>query len=197
MKNRKIVVVAFLLAAVMLLGIGYATLTDTLYINGSMSADNSVSSSEFQNDIYFSAAVPGTVTDKEGNAANGSTAAHVTADNNKAYFEVVGMQEPGDKVTFKFTITNDSDWNALVTPGVGVVSNGDAGHNPIFDVVWSWSDTGVDQAAKDIAAHGGTLDVWVTVTLNTKPDAAHTATYEVTFTANSVGGVVETEAEGE
>ena len=34
MKNRKRVVVAFLLVAVMLLGVGYATLTDVLEITG-------------------------------------------------------------------------------------------------------------------------------------------------------------------
>ena len=190
MKNRRIVVVAFLLAAVMLLGIGYATLTDTLYINGSMSADNSQSQSEFQQNIYFSKAEALSTT-------NGEIEAHVTADNNKAYFETVGMKNEGDIAKFKFTIVNTSDWNALVTPGVGVVSNGDADHNPIFDVVWSWSENTVDQEAKNIDAHNGELVVYVTVTLNTKPDAAHTATYEVTFTANSVGGVVETEAEGE
>jgi hypothetical protein len=47
MKNRKIVVVAFLLVATMLLGVGYAALTDELTITGSLKTDTTAAMSAF------------------------------------------------------------------------------------------------------------------------------------------------------
>ena len=56
MKNRKIVVVAFLVAAVMLLGVGYAALTDTLTIIGNAHIDVDTANKTFDEKVYFSAA---------------------------------------------------------------------------------------------------------------------------------------------
>jgi hypothetical protein len=57
MKNRKTVVMAFLLVAVMLLSVGYAALTDVLDITGSADVNQSAAEEAFNEDIYFSAAV--------------------------------------------------------------------------------------------------------------------------------------------
>ena len=188
MKNRKIVVVAFLLAAVLLLGVGYAALTDELTITGNMSADPSVSQNEFQSKVYFSYAdVVGTVVDTNGDPAVGTAAANVTADNNKAHFEVLGLQNEDDTVTFKFTITNESEWDATVALKINseALTNENDGHeaNEVFKVEWSWEENAVDKDAKTIDANNGTLDVYVTVTLIDQPTDAHTASYTVTFTA--------------
>jgi hypothetical protein len=76
MKNRKVVVIAFLVIAAMMLGIGYAALTDTLDITGSADVNVSDLEKEFEEDIYFSAAVPN----------NGAPdTASVNADNNNEY----------------------------------------------------------------------------------------------------------------
>ena len=56
MKNRKFVVVAFLLVAVMLLGVGYAALTDTLIIIGNAHIDLDTANKTFDEKVYFSAA---------------------------------------------------------------------------------------------------------------------------------------------
>ena len=105
MKNRKTVVVAFLLCAVMLLGVGYAALTDTLDITGSADVNQSAAEEAFNEDIYFSAAVA----NETGNTAS------VNADNNdKASFTAATLKGQGDKVTFTFTIKNDGDVAAEV-----------------------------------------------------------------------------------
>ena len=107
MKNRKTVVVAFLLCAVLLLGVGYAALTDTLDITGSADVNQSAAEEAFNEDIYFSAAVA----NETGNTAS------VNADNNdKASFTAATLKGKGDKVTFTFTIKNDGDVAAEVTP---------------------------------------------------------------------------------
>ena len=82
MKNRKIVIVAFLLIATLLLGIGYAALTDTLDITGSADVNVSDLEKEYEEDIYFSAAVA----NETGNTAS------VNSDNNdKASFSAKAL----------------------------------------------------------------------------------------------------------
>ena len=54
MKNRKTIVVAFLLVAAMLLGVGYAALTDTLTIIGNAHIDVDTANKTFDEKVYFS-----------------------------------------------------------------------------------------------------------------------------------------------
>ncbi len=106
MKNRK-GLISLMLVAVLLLGIGYAALTDTLDITGSADVNQSAAEEAFNEDIYFSAAVA----NEAGNTAS------VNADNNdKASFTAKTLKGKGDKVTFTFTIKNDGDVAATVTP---------------------------------------------------------------------------------
>ena len=114
MKNRRNVVVAFMLVAVMLLSIGYAALTDTLDITGSADVNQSAAEEAFNEDIYFSAAVA----NQTGNTAS------VNSDNNdKASFTAKTLKGAGDKATFTFVITNDGDVDAEVTPKISSNTN--------------------------------------------------------------------------
>ena len=56
MKNRK-GLISLMLVAVLLLGIGYAALSDTLDITGSADVNQSAAEEAFNEDIFFSAAV--------------------------------------------------------------------------------------------------------------------------------------------
>ena len=95
MKNRKIVIVAFLLAAMMLLGVGYAALTDVLDITGSADVNQSAAEEAFNEDVYFSGAVAN---------ESGNTASVNTDNNDKASFTANTLKGKGDKATFTFTI---------------------------------------------------------------------------------------------
>ena len=53
MKNRKIVVIAFTLIAVLLLGVGYAAVTDDLKVLGHVKTNMETISSDFQLDVRF------------------------------------------------------------------------------------------------------------------------------------------------
>ena len=166
MKNRKTVVVAFLLCAVMLLGVGYAALTDTLDITGSADVNQSAAEEAFNEDIYFSAAVA----NQTGNTAS------VNADNNdKASFTAATLKGKGDKVTFTFTIKNDGDVDATVTPKLNATLGNT---NPeYFSLKSDW-----DGAAKVLAAQSE-LTYTVTIELLKTPTETVAGSFLVELTA--------------
>lgn len=115
MKNRKTVVVAFLLVSVLLLGVGYAALTDVLDITGSADVNQSAAEEAFNEDIYFDE----NVVIKEA----GNTASRNADNNDKASFTANNLKGKGDTATFTFTIKNDGDLDATVTPSVSSNTN--------------------------------------------------------------------------
>lgn len=168
MKNRK-GLIAFLVLAVMLLGVGYAALTDTLDITGSADVNQSAAEEAFNEDIYFSAAVA----NEEGNTAS------INADNNdKASFTAKTLKGKGDKVTFTFTIKNDGDVAATVTPKLNATLGNT---NPeYFSLTSDWGGE-----AKTLAA-GGELTYTLTVELLKTPTETVAASFLVELTAVSV-----------
>ena len=166
MKNRKTVVVAFLLVAAMLLGVGYAALTDVLDINGSATINQSAAEDAFDMDVYFSAAVA----NEEGNTASVNS-----NDNDKASFTVNTLKGKGDKATFTFTITNNGDVDAEVTPTLGAT---DGNSNPeYFAVTSDWNGQ-----AKTIAA-GGSMTYTVTIELLKTPTETIHGAFHIELTA--------------
>jgi uncharacterized repeat protein (TIGR01451 family) len=168
MKNRK-GLIAFMVLAVMLLGIGYAALTDTLDITGSADVNQSAAEEAFNEDIYFSAAVA----NEEGNTAS------INADNNdKASFTAKTLKGKGDKVTFTFTIKNDGDIAATVTPKLNATLGNT---NPeYFSLTSDW-----DGATKTLAA-GGELTYTVTIELLKTPTETVAGSFLVELTAVSI-----------
>ena len=165
MKNRK-GLIAIMVLAVMLLGIGYAALTDTLDITGSADVNQSAAEEAFNEDIYFSAAVA----NEEGNTAS------VNADNNdKASFTAKTLKGKGDKVTFTFTIKNDGDVAATITPKLNATLGNT---NPeYFSLTSDW-----DGEAKTLAA-GAEITYTLTVELIKTPTETIAASFLVELTA--------------
>ena len=166
MKNRRNVVVAFMLVAVMLLSIGYAALTDTLDITGSADVNQSAAEEAFNEDIYFSAAVA----NEAGNTAS------VNNDNNdKASFTAKTLKGKGDKVTFTFTINNDGDVAATITPKL----NASLGNtNPdYFKLTSDWNGE-----AKVLGA-GSEITYTVTIELLKTPTETIAGSFLVELTA--------------
>lgn len=117
MKNRKTVVVAFLLCAVMVLGVGYAAIADVLDITGSADVKKENAQASFDADVYFTSAA---LADK--NAENTTS---INADNNdEVSFTAKNLKGKGDTAKFVYTIYNGNDVNAVVTPIIS--SNTDA-----------------------------------------------------------------------
>jgi uncharacterized repeat protein (TIGR01451 family) len=165
MKSRK-GLISLMLVAVLLLGIGYAALTDTLDITGSADVNQSAAEEAFNEDIYFSAAVA----NETGNTAS------VNADNNdKASFTAKTLKGKGDKVTFTFTIKNDGDIAATVTPKLNATLGNT--NTEYFSLTSDW-----DGGAKTLAA-GSEVTYTLTVELLKTPTETVAASFLVELTA--------------
>ncbi len=163
MKNRKIVVVSFLLVAVMLLSVGYAALTDVLDITGSADVNKSAAEDAYNEDIHFS--------DAKANQT-GNTASINPDNNDKASFTANTLQGAGDTATFTFEITNDGDLDATVTPSISSNTN-----DAYFTINSDWAGQ-----AKTLSA-GSTLEYTVTVTLKETPTDTISGSFIIELTA--------------
>lgn len=100
MKKRTLVI-AVLLVAALALGIGYAALSDTLTLNGTIKSTGDDMTDTFDGLVYFTNA---TVTN--------SPATHITANVSAAYggdeasYTITGMDTVGDVVEMEFVIHN-------------------------------------------------------------------------------------------
>ena len=183
MKNRKRIVVAFMLVAVLLLGVGYAAVTNVLDIQGSVSVSANAAENEFNEDIYFtgvvkdSQVVPSIVAgDNLGYTANINT-----NNNDKAQFTVTGIDETGDSVAITYQIKNDSSFDANVT--LKSTSN----TNPKFGWDFYFGTDGVETAT--ITA-GGTVEVTVVVSLDAQLNGADSSSFVIELNVTSIDPVV-------
>ena len=163
MKRRKNLVLALLLVASLVLGIGYAAYTTTLTINGT--AGVSAEALEFTEDVVFTAA-------SSNNTAFGTAA----FSGDTATFETRGMTRAQERVQFTYTITNNSDFDVNIdittTP---TTSNGASK----FSVTTALG-------AHTIPA-GGSISATVTVVLNeTVEEPVEDTAYVIRYTATSV-----------
>ena len=167
MKNRKTVVVAFLLVAVLLLGVGYAAISTHLNISGSATVSVEGSTSAFSEDIKFTAVTSADADDLAYTASIG--------DGKTADFSITGLKGAGDKVEITYTITNSGDLDSIVTLDVdnGYPTNDNKAY---FDI----KITGGDYAGEGVALGAGkSITVTVTVELlhtptdSTKPTVAN------------------------
>lgn len=163
MKNRKTIVVAFLLSAVMLMSVGYAALTDVLDITGSADVNQAAAEDSFNEDIKFT----GALANETGNTAS------VNADNeDKASFTANTLKGANDTATFTFTIANDGDLNAMVTPKISSNTNED-----FFEITSDWDGT-----TKELKA-GESLTYTVTLKLTDTPTATISGSFIIELTA--------------
>lgn len=151
MKNRRFVIGAFLLVAVLCLGVGFAALQQTLTVSGTLSYDPADAEAAFDEDVYFTGAP--TVT---GNAqVMSSIIAEINAiDNDNLIITVAkdAFSSAGQSVTVTATVKNDSTDDIEVS----------------FDASFtqpSASFTVAPSAATTITAGGeGTVTITITLT---------------------------------
>lgn len=155
MKKRRTVIVAFLLLAVMTIGIGYAAIVDTLDITGT--ADLSTSNA-FDANIFFSNAVA--------DGQTGNTAKVNDDNNDKASFSAASMIKEGDTAVFTFTIQNDNNRDAKIT--MKTHSNTDDTHFGIA-MTWEGGEDAYGTGAELTVAAGQSAEVTVTITLVSLP----------------------------
>ena len=196
MKNRKFIVVAFVLVAALLVGVGYAALTDVLTINGNMATDPSTANADFDAKVYFANA--SVKSDTTGNNATANIVNTETDSRDTAVIECHAFKVAGQTVTAFLTIQNDhAEFDALITPKVLnedgatlIVTSGTQDHDPVFSATWEWADAsgqGLGTTdAKTVTANGGMQYILVTITLDETPTDVHTASFTVTLDVSHV-----------
>lgn len=168
MKNRRIVVVAFLLVAVLCLGVGYATVSDMLTAEGKIDVNATNLSETLDEDVYFveSATVP---TAQNGANASGVGVA-VAADDN-------GDANDKFSVTISDTVFTDVQQSVTVYVDVKNVNkttdvNVTVGTMTNADGKLSNFVIEMTPATQTVAKDGGTKTFAITITLNTLPEEA-------------------------
>ena len=177
MKNRKFVVVAFLVLAAMLLGVGYAALTDTLTIIGNAHIDIDVANKTFDERIYFSAS------EATSSTGTGTTADVVSHTADDATFTANKLATVGEKSVFTFTIKNDSNVDAVISVNTTKLSGAENPSNSNtdkFTVEYAYPD------GMNVTQSGGEITVVVTVTVKEPVTTATSATFGIELTATSV-----------
>lgn len=192
MKNRKLAIVAFLLVAVMAIGVGYAALTDYLRVNGDIEVHAANAGVVFDEKIYFSTE-PSDITisggKTEGDVALIDSASVTSPD--VATFKCNSLSSSASEVTFGYVIKNDSDYDAVVT--VAATMQGSETVNPnntnasVFDV--SYAFVGYNEGDTVEIAKGGSVQVQVTISLKdgvvAPTEGSITGTYILEMTATA------------
>lgn len=178
MRNRKNVIVAFVLVAVMLMAVGFAALTDNLVLDGEANIGTSAANTAFDEDVYFSAyeITANTPADRTANTVEFGN------DNDTATYKVNSLGIKGESVLFKFTIKNDSeDFDAKITIDGSATNN-----NPTaFDVEYFYGNTETTSADNAVVPAGGTYDIFVKVTLKVEPSERISGSFYMSYTATS------------
>lgn len=180
MKNRRIVIVAFLLVAVLVMGIGYAALSDNLFIKGEATLAATSAQASFEDDIYFKEV---SVKSTTGTAGKDDTIAIGATDNDSATFHIYSLGQKDEVVVFKFTIANDStEFDAVVSLDSGFPTTTDSTN---FTITYSIADDGTVNEGPITCPKSSTVDVYVTVLLKNSPTENQTAAFNVNLTATS------------
>ena len=133
MKNRKVIVTAFLLVAVMLLGVGYAAVSDTLNFGGDATISGDQAQHEFDVDVRITAVSEDMATwyDYSSAGAEISREGDLTVDimgsgDNEADvvdFQICSLSDAGQSKTIWFKVKNESAHDATLIPS-DITENG-------------------------------------------------------------------------
>lgn len=153
MKQRRIVITSFLLCAVLIMGVGFAALTDLLQITGDAMIDVSQAELDLDSKVYFSAAVANTNPTNE--TGDYKDTANISGTNNdQATCSVKSLRGKDGSATFTFTIKNASDVKVYITPSLSGTSTLNAEY---FTLESDWNG-----ATKELAG-GAEISYTITV----------------------------------
>lgn len=167
MRNRKAVIVTFMVVACMLMTIGFAALNDTLDITGQAEVNHANAQSAFDEEVFFSGVSTGA-----GYTAEVISNANPMLDGDTARFTVTGLAGEGDSLTMTFTITNNNKFavSCVMDPTNTTVTNSE-----YFSCTTNVADATFTINAED------TYDVEVTVTLLKTPQLSEGQTVSSNF----------------
>ena len=162
MRNRRNVIIAFLLVAVLCLGVGYAVITDTLNITANVdlnTANDGPLNEEFDTDVYF--VNPAVKADATTNTlAEGDVTLALSTD--KDTLTITVSEAVFTKVTDTLVVTVDVKNDSTVQNADIEIGTED---NNLFTL------TAVGADNKTVVTKGGVLTFTLTLTLDQLPEA--------------------------
>jgi len=171
MKKRKSALVAFLLAAVTGIGIGYAAVSDKLFVAGTIAVTTDGASEAFNEDVYFASV---------DNVTN--CTAHIDdADKDRIDSSITGLKGIGDTATITATIHNVGTLPADIKVSAATVG---ASYVEYFDVTTDW---GTETKTLDAGTvdSPSTIQIVITVTMKKATTNAITTSLDVKLDVSS------------
>lgn len=188
MKNRKLIITAFLVIACMAIGIGYAAVTDYFTINGQATISEQSASDAFNEDIRFEGiVVDGNVQSDVLAGANLGYTASCNVPLDQASFHITSFKGQGDSKTIVFRVKNFGDVASVLklNPSLAATNSNET----VFDVTYKLgSDSGAEvafPAAGTPLAANAEVDIYVTVTVANSVTAETSADFVFNFIAEN------------
>ena len=193
MKNRKVIVTAFLLVAVMLLGVGYAAVSDTLNFNGDATISNDQVQKEFDLDVKIAAVSEDNVSwiDYKGGAQaeihrpdDLIVGISGTDDNvqDTASFQIYNLTDKGDEEVIWFKVTNDSAFDADLTKSAVT----EVGTHDFFGAEYTIYQADGTTETTVLPANGEVL-IELVITLKDTPAESYQGNFSFTVVATVAG----------
>ena len=178
MKNRRNVLLAFLLCACLIVGIGYASLSTELFLTGDASISDTYMKELFDSKITWTSA----------NSSNtDKVTAVITENGDKVVINASGLTTVGETIIIECEMTNASeDLNVKVTPAVLGITEHNPGDGEYFDIQVS------DPSVETLTPNGSsTVIVTIKLLKSFVPDENSTqdfvqADFAITYTVTTV-----------
>ena len=175
MKKRRTVIVAFLLCAIMAIGVGFATISDNISIGGHLTSG----AEDFK--VFFTAA------QTTGTVPVGVTVKFDDQDSlsgvrlKETGFTVVGINDTTDTVTVQYTIHNYNAFPMYITPSLLTVA-ADGTSTPYTD-----ANPFIVTASSSLITLAANTDATYTITVQLRQamDVAQSTKIKVNFAATS------------
>lgn len=181
MKNRRTIVMAFLLCACLIVGMGYAAVTDTLTIGGKTTISAEQANEDFGADVYFSKADLADATNITTLAISDASTDPADA-KDKIDFTIVNTGSDmefavaGNTATFKFTVQNDGTADATLAFNITAPEG--------FSLVITPVDA--TNTTNKVSGNGNTAEFLATITIVKTPSATiENVEFSVTVTATA------------
>ena len=180
MKNRKTIIVAFVLCAALLMGIGYAGLTGHLSITNDMTLNPN-------NDDLNIVFLKDECAIEEGDEGLATLSLNNGADGKDATLKVTGLHYQGDEVTANFTIKNKTS-DVTATVKLNQITNQSPSNKYTIEHTFDDEGTGADAARDDTVtlAAGESYTFSVTIKLTGTVLEYHTHNFSINFVTESV-----------
>ena len=170
MKNRRSIIVAFLLCACLIVGIGYAALTDTLRIDGTAAVKFESANNVFDGDVVFDTTIA--------NGVNQLDTIQYGADSDTATVTVNSLTVEGSEAVIRLVIVNEYQEDIYVTPTIDTTS---ALYDPtLISLSSDWA------GATKMIPSGGSLEYVLTVKCLRTVAGDETTSFAIGFAATDV-----------